>query len=906
MRKIGLLFLVLLTFYSNVNAQALPHPIIYASAADRTKVLELIDKQDWAKSIVTQMRTNVDAKLATHQTNPDAITNGLPDFPENDNNTEAFANPFATAHNRVLTTAAYSSMLFYITEDEKYARFSGDIMAYYVRLLEKKTPDNATVSGNYFYDPRTIFTHFALTYDFIFNYLKKTETTIYNLETKKRESVDQAKFQKALLNIIGNGLDEAAGADTPGRFISNHHILTGPGVLFPILCVEDDKERERLFNVFWDKGTKRQASFKKTVLEMFGEQGIWPESTSYGFMPNVAMMLNVIDKFKPELKVYNQTQSIFEGMFLFENLRNPNRRFVRYGDSHRSIDATDESYRFALNMAKRQKVPVLQTKAEIALMQYYEASGGYKPTLPSSIFDNFGALELFWGEVLPTGTVQKFNYSPTVLIKHAGIALQRNYVENQNTLYGLCGIIGGAHYVHSHCTGISMELYGAEYIMGPQGGLPPSLAERSQPEHRNYFMRHGGNNTVIVNGTSKGRQSGSWGSNIIIWQNTAVNVAAEPKHLQSPISKNFSFSTQFLKDEVNNCDQQRTLGIVRTSETSAYYFDMFRSKSLATNTFHDYLYHNIGDETTVSNSKNEILQLTPTSRYATDIGDAVKSPGWSLLENTQVTTATSDAVKIRFKIAFNNRYMHLLAPSGVQREYTKALGPATREAENGYVTKKTQVIGIRQQGEAWERPFISIFEPSLKDQPTVQSVEQLVQGKITVGAAVKSIVSGKEITDYIICNEAGTSEIDLQELQLKFQGRYAIIRRETENNKSKITLYIGDGKQLTFGNHTLNGDQENKGILEVEDVVLSTEKENVKGFLVYPNPSSSEVTISIGEVNWKSLNIYNTKGQKLYSNNSGKPLIKVSTAEFRNASGVITIELIDKLGKKSNQKLIIE
>ena len=173
MRKIGLLFLVLLTFYSNVNAQALPHPIIYASAADRTKVLELIDKQDWAKSIVTQMRTNVDAKLATHQTNPDAITNGLPDFPENDNNTEAFANPFATAHNRVLTTAAYSSMLFYITEDEKYARFSGDIMAYYVRLLEKKTPDNATVSGNYFYDPRTIFTHFALTYDFIFNYLKK-------------------------------------------------------------------------------------------------------------------------------------------------------------------------------------------------------------------------------------------------------------------------------------------------------------------------------------------------------------------------------------------------------------------------------------------------------------------------------------------------------------------------------------------------------------------------------------------------------------------------------------------------------------------------------------------------------------------------------------------------------------
>lgn len=255
---------------------------------------------------------------------------------------------------------------------------------------------------------------------------------------------------------------------------------------------------------------------------------------------------------------------------------------------------------------------------------------------------------MFWAKDIPNTIDGEIDFEkPTVIIKHAGVALQRNYVEQNNEDYGLCGIIGGAHYVHSHVTGITMELYGANYIMAPGAGLPQTVAQRKLPEHTDYFWRHAGNNTMIVNGTTHGIQPGSWNSDSYLWMNTTVNVAAEPKHLEDPIASNFSFATQFLDDTVNNDQQKRTLSTIRTSETTGYYFDMFRSKSLGVNNFHDYIYHNIGDATNIMRMDGTILGVSPTNRYQNDIGDLRKSPGWRFFENTNVTQPTAEAIHVR-------------------------------------------------------------------------------------------------------------------------------------------------------------------------------------------------------------------------------------------------------------------
>ncbi len=795
------------------KAQSLKHPVIWITAEERPLILDHIHKYDWAKSIVNQLHERVDAKLKIHQENPNFILNTIPAFAKNDKeNTEQKSTPLAEGHNKVLALASESSMLYYLTEDEKYAQFSADILAFYINELSSRTPETTTICGYDFFDPRTTYGPFAITYDFIYNFLQKSDTKVYDKNLGKQIAFDNSKAQKAIANIVGNVLQEYGKPDVHGKFVSNHPILTATGALFNILCVDDDAERNRLFNVFWEKGTAHQNSFKNTILPMFGEQGIWPESTSYSFMPIITLVLNIVDRVYPEMNVTKENRHIFEGNFLFDHLRYPNRKFVRFGDAKRNNDGTEDLYKYTLAIAERRGYSDLKQQAQIALRQAYNAKGGFKPKLDDHIFNNFEPLDLFWGVPIPEKIEGAINFNkPTVLVKHAGIALQRNYVEKDNETYGLCGIIGGAHYVHSHVTGIAMELYGAGFIMGPNAGLPPTVRERQIPLHENYFRLYAGNNTVVVNGTSHGLDKNVWKGNSYVWQNTTVNIAAEPKHLENPISTNFSFATQLLNDEVNNCTQERTLSIIRTSDKTAYYFDVFRSKSLGENKFHDYIYHNIGDETIIKNEKGQVLNLKETDRYQNDIGDPVQSPGWRYFENTQVTEPTNSAVKVTFKVAYDDKYMHMFVPKGVEREYTKALTPPTREAENEYLKKKTQVLAIRQNGEAWDKSFVAVFEPSTKSESSVQSIEPLMNGAKIVGAKVVSKVKKVTITDYIISQDKSDAVYVNKALKLNFEGRFAIVRVEESKGKKTISMYIGEGKKLNFEDLSLESDTQNKG-----------------------------------------------------------------------------------------------
>lgn len=812
-RFINLFIVAFLGFTSLVGAQSLDRPVIWANDAERDTILNRINQYSWASSVKSKTKSVVDAKVNIHISSPASILGTIPAFATDDNVSEANASSANGGHAKATLYAAYSGMLYYLTQEEKYAQFSADIVSYYVDAMVDMDVDKMATSGSYFYDARTSYGNFAIAYDFIYDFLNKTGTQVYNKSTAQMVAFDNAKAQRMIEKLASNALQEHSGADTHGKTVSNHPILRAPGALFCVMAVDDDTERERLFNVFWEAGTKKQNSFKNTILPMFGAQGIWPESLSYSFMPGVTMVLNTIDRFKPEMNVMASYKNILEGNFLFDYLRMPSRYFVRYGDSKRKIDQTSTLYRYALDIAHRRGYQDIELKAKVALRQSYNANGGYTPSVSTSTFNAFSAFpHLFWGVDVPAQLEASIDFNkPTVILEHAGIALQRNYTSVNNKYNGLCGIIGGAHYVHSHVTGIAMELYGQGYVMGPNAGLCASLADRSKPEHTDYFRLYAGNNTVIVNGTSHGIQSGSWNSNSYVWMNTTQNIAAEPKHLQDPISDNFSFATQFLDDNVNNCDQQRTLSTIRTSPTTAYYFDMFRSKSLDDNKFHDYVYHNIGDEMHIMDEDNRTIAVSATSKYQTYYNDGVKSPGWLFFDDTQHTDSIDEAVNVRFDLDDYGKYMHMLTPAGVKRQYTKAMGPATREAPGDYLERTTPILAIRQAGEAWNKPFVHIFEPSSSVLSSVRSVEHLYSGDQIVGAKVISAIDNKTVEDYVLCLPNASSSVVLDQYGISFTGRFAVVRYEQDVDTALTSLYIGEGDSISFGNFSLSTGDDNKG-----------------------------------------------------------------------------------------------
>lgn len=785
------------------------HPRIWITQKERLDILKKIETTPWAADLVSKMKSFIKADLNKYLKDKKSVIGAIRELEDDDDVQETASSALNSAHTKVLFKAEYAAILYFLyPEDEaakNYAQYASDIMMHYFFQLSTRTPDKTTVCGYEFYDARCSYAKLALIYDFVYSYLAKEGTKVYNHQLGADITYDDAVSQKAIKNIIGNIFQEYNGKpDSHGRTVSNHPILTAPGALYNIMCVHDSAEHDRLLNLFWEKGTWNQASFKNTILPMFGEQGIWPESVSYGFMPGVPLVLNILDKYKPEWKVLINSDNILQGNFLFDNLRYPDRSFVSFGDSHRYNDGTDELYWITLDIAKRLGKTDLQKKAETALKQRFDAIGPFAPGVTDSPFDIMSVLlPLFWCESLSGSQKGLIDFqTPTVNIKHAGVSLQRNYVENDNVRYGLCGYIGGGFYVHNQVAGISMELYGAGCVMAPSGGLPKTVAERNQSPHKDYFVRYAGNNTVIVNETSHGDLQPSWKSNWYTFQNTATNVACEPGHLEQPVNANFSFTTQKLEDNVNNCDQERTLAILRTSPTTGYYFDMFRSKSNTGKQIHDYVYHNISDRVVVTSQDGKNLTFSSTNKYINH-DNRTMSPGWKHFQNKMSTEAITDAVKARFELS--GVCMNMWMPGGEEREYTTALGPETRDIAKKegdmtypYLSKKTPVMVIRQNGSAWDKPFVVIFEPAQNTNTSIKSVDNLYYNNEIVGAKITSEINGKTITDYVICNDSPNGYYN--DNNIEFTGRYAVVRLEANGGGE---LYIGDGETLKYKNTTL-------------------------------------------------------------------------------------------------------
>jgi hypothetical protein len=355
---------------------------------------------------------------------------------------------------------------------------------------------------------------------------------------------------------------------------------------------------------------------------------------------------------------------------------------------------------------------------------------------------------------------------------------------------------------------MALELYGAGHVLGADAGKGTYTTD----DHENHRRLFAANNCVIVNGAS--RSADGW---VNLGIDTVRPVVLEPALGAAPVSANHSFTLTHFTDTWGagtTAEQERLVGLVRTSATTGYYVDVFRSRTAQAEQFHDYLYHNLGDTLALS-AAGQPLALADTPERFRPAADTSWSrnrtylfPGWHVFKSARSSAPIAGDVTVEFvatKLKPEPAAMRLFVPGAPEREYSSALAPETKEAPPPYDQSPTPILVIRQRGEAWTRPFAVIYEPrsaaTTGNTDGIQSVTSLTNRGAFAGFKITSRLAGHTTTQLILVLPAADSELSDPALGLTFRGRYAVI---TLDERDAVTsLYLGAGTRLTFRGHEL-------------------------------------------------------------------------------------------------------
>ncbi|MGB6153908.1 MAG: heparinase II/III family protein, partial [Pricia sp.] len=598
-----------------------------------------------------------------------------------------------------------------------------------------------------------------------------------------------------------------------GHTGSNWSVLEANSLIQNSLAINSPIKRDSLLRYYLEEGSARQDALPIVAEEYPYEGSVYPETSQYSISvaARTTRMMVVLNKYAPGLNLGRKYDNIPLSLDRWNHFRYPNGELIRFGDGKRRFDEPYEGYEAAYLLGRLDSVPKLRKKFGSLIRSAVENDDYSRGTLGVR---SYGASEyyepttLLWyeGEVKLEGANRSPELPRTDALPHAGLILQRNLSSTGNPDDGLMAFVGGAHYVHAHASGMDMELYGEGQVLGVDNGRGSYRTDL----HENYSRLFAAHNTVIVNGASQGE--GGW---VNLGIDTVKLVTMEPAPFARALSPNYSFSTTSFKDdrgEGAEAYQERTLALVRTSPTSGYYVDVFRSRSDLPDEFHDYVYHNLGDGL---NFQNTDLELRPDPERYRAQADAewkrnrkYRNPGWHFFDSVQTSKTYTKPVRALFELkelAAGPIFMGLHIPGFGNLEYTKVMAPNTFEAPHPYDKKPTPTLLIRNKGQAWTNPFVVVFEPygGNSENRTVRSVEKLERDGTYQGLKITSEVAGDTLVQYVITPE-GKNSFSNKEMDLSFTGKFAIVTFEgkprPDGTGQLRDVYIGDGNRLRVGN----------------------------------------------------------------------------------------------------------
>jgi len=355
------------------NASETERPFIWVKTADKPAILKKIEEQPWAESLFVELRARADeAAPATMAERREKLL-ALPlIWSGEDDNPPTLVifpreNPFAdgrqdqaTAITKGLQDGVDCGVLFYLTEQPRYAQCAADILFTFVNALPQiEANRDYTTNGGWLYqgdhlrEVRIVSAQLPIIYDFVQPWLKNGGTA-YDLASDELRTFDFEAMQEIFRTYIWLALNH-------GLYDSNWPALESPGLVNNILALDDAEERTDALPYYLSKNTEHkfehwsrgQPSLER-ITQKFKKPGdVWPESLGYSVhvASNLIYVMTVFDRLYPDLGLGKRYRNVPAALNSYYNLRFPNGDTPYIGDGSRRQHVSLDTYEMALQLA---------------------------------------------------------------------------------------------------------------------------------------------------------------------------------------------------------------------------------------------------------------------------------------------------------------------------------------------------------------------------------------------------------------------------------------------------------------------------------------------------------------------------------------------------------------------------
>lgn len=836
---ITILFLSIINL-SVVAQQHLNHPRLYANKNDREALLQKIKIEEWAKNSFENIVNDIDPYVNRHVTDPEWIVSRLAMYwKEGEHYTQCYIKdqnwdygegnapvptvrlpgmrtwndyvnvpledripynesgdmlgisrssadktpvliPYKeTGHMvrqnnmEILKLAEKSAFTYYITQEEKYAKFSSDIFwtwmlgTYYMNPpLDPEESTNGPggyqpggIMGYYDYevihDDRQI--PMAITYDFLYDYL--IENPHNHLSEINKPTVDLAG--EVFKRFIEIGLIRGG---KKGNWNVNRYknILNSMLVLESNDFYEDGKGREYYIPFYTEKSGEHYAGLPE-IMDNYNEiTGLWPESPGYA-SGMISLVLEMgVKLYKSGINTLSSNPIITKAAMANLGWLDARGNLVVFGDMRGgafNMSAFESLLTYATWEKDTETAQAMATviNKNIENGQYDRNKSDWK--------------DIIFNQKLPQSNSElpyhRAAYSPF----HRHMIFKNGNDEINGMMFTL---YGGKNKSHLTANGLALQFYGNGWALAPDAAAYESYWSDDATYHRGILSSN-----TIVPGYKEG--------NITIhamdpWVDTEKGF-----YNSSKTSDNVSFV------DVSAEEKRRVVAMVRTSETSGYYVDIFRSNQDE----NDYIHHNLGAQVTLKDDSGKSLEVS----LVNDLGTK-HDENYRFFKNQRKTSynknfnATWDINTISpalhvnmWMMGQNNRELYVVdaPPTTLRDDITP--GQINKSPES------TPTLIIRQNGiNGKEHPFVAVFESFETGKKSIEDIQVLDKSPDFLSLKVSS----KNSTQYIF-NSINSKKYNADK-KMKFQGAFGVA---SENNGTLEYLYLGKGQLLQKGNYSI-------------------------------------------------------------------------------------------------------